>query len=57
MSDGFFLVAHSAQFLAALHQVADNHHTLHGKLPVLVLLLTVLTLAFTIEGSHGNTRE
>ena len=57
MSDGLFLVAHLQQLVASLHQVADNHHALHGELPVLVLLLTVLALALAVEGGHRHARE
>ena len=40
-----------------MHQVANNHHVLHGELPVLVFLLAVLALALSAEGGHGCARE
>ena len=57
MAYGLFFIAHFQQTVAALHQVADNHHRFHGKGPVLVFLLTVLALALTVEGGHGHARE
>ena len=52
-----FLIAHLAQPLVAMHEVADDHHRLHGELPVLILLLTVLTLALAVERGHRRAGE
>ena len=57
MSDSLFLISHVKQFLRTVHQVADNHHRLHGELPVLIFLLTVLAFALTVEGCHRCSRE
>ena len=55
--DGLFLIAHFQQFRRALHQVADNHHVFHRKLPILVFFLAILSFSFSIEGGHGRTGE
>ena len=57
MAQRLLLISHLAQPLVAMHEVADDHHRLHGELPVLVLLLSVLTLALAVEGGHGRAGE
>ena len=57
MAKRLLLISHLAQPLVAMHEVADDHHRLHGELPVLILLLTVLALALSVEGSHGCAGE
>ena len=52
-----FLIAHLQQAWVAVHQVADNHHGLNGELPVGILFLAVLALAFTVEGGHRCAGE
>ena len=51
------LISHLAQPLVAMHEVADDHHRLHGELPVLILLLTVLTLALAVKRGHRCAGE
>ena len=57
MADGLLLVAHFEQFPGTLHQVADNHHALHGELPVLILLFAILALTLAVVGGHRHTWE
>ncbi len=57
VADGLLLVTHLEQFPGTLHQVADNHHALHGELPVLILLFAILALTLAVVGGHGHTWE
>ena len=54
---GLLEVAHLGELRVAVHQVADDHHALHGELPVLVFLLAVLALALAVVGGHGRAGE
>ena len=52
MAQCLLLITHLEQFLVAVHEVVDDHHVLHGELPVAVLLLTRQALALAVEGRH-----
>ena len=54
---GFFLVACLQQARVAFHEVADDHHGLHGELPVGIFLGAVLAFALAVEGGHGCAGE